>query len=176
MLKKFIAILIALICLFSLNGCKHITELNSIEKVTDVYYDNETMLQNAVDALLSMDNPVIPMYINPVARGSVHYYPECEIGNLRFDGDASNDGIFKSDCQMLYETVAPLFEELNIWGIRVYRDEITFVLEYKEGFAAELFYVYDENSSFSTSRFIKSEFQIDDHWYAVKTHDPDQSP
>lgn len=172
-MKKTIAVLIVLICIFSFIGCQRITKYYNIHMVADVYYDNETLLQEAADALLSADIS-IPIYIYPITSKNLTYYQECEIGNIRFEADVVNLDLFEAECQELYNTIAPLFDELNFWRICVYRDEIIFVLEYKGGFAAELFYVYDENAdSYSTLDVVKDEMKINNYWYAVKIYEPD---
>ena len=117
------------------------------------------------------------MNIDPITRETPHYFPEYEIGSLRFIENTSDEAALEAKCFTLYDSIAPLFEKLNLWGVRVTNSDIRFVLEYSEGYAAELYYVYDgDSSSFSTMRIIEDELQLDDYWYAVETYELDVSP
>ena len=184
-MKKMIAILLALTWFLFLPGCGPVRllpgggpdlELDTTQKIADVYHENADLFQNAIDAIRELV-PSAAMIIDPISYESIHYYPEYEIEDLRFI-NVSDVEDFETICTALYDSIAPLFKEFDLWRISVSKWDVRIAFEFSHlGYASELFYVYDgSKDSFTSTMSIIEELQIDDHWYAVVNYDPEGAP
>ena len=147
----------------------HILQLETPEKIVEVYYANEEYFNSAADTVLKFDGKVreIGICLADDAK-KLDDYAGKEINGLYIEGSST---LLDSDYQILYEAFAPLTERCHCraW---IYNSQVEFVLEGPTyGMAAKLFYFLD--SDFAAEYMSKTDesIQINPHWYAIIWHD-----
>ncbi len=167
-MKKTAIICLVLILGICVSACgKPSLELNTLEKIAEVYYTNEEYFNTAAETVLKYDGTERRIGIDPIERAVItDAYVGKEIGGLYIDGSSS---LTDSDFQILYDAFAPLFERVHFSGAAMYASRVEFMLEGPNaGFAAELYYFADADfaASYMSQTDSSNYLMIDPHWYA----------
>lgn len=171
-MKKALIICFLLILGICFTACGHILELDTPEKVAEIYYANEDYFNTAAEVILKYDGkePRIAIYPIEEAWESDAYIGK-EINGLYIEGSSLLTDL---DYQILYDAFAPLMERCHFSGVAMHSSRVEFVLEGPTyGMAAELYCFLDAEfaADYTSQTDENNSIIINPYWYAEIWHD-----
>ena len=158
-------LLILCLCLAACGG--HKLELDTLEKIAEVYRANEERFRTAAETAAQYEETEERIGIGPSeARAESDVYACRVVGDLFIEG---SDALTDEDFQLLYDAFAPLMDSCRFCGAAMNESKVEFVLERTSyGAAAELYYFPD--AAYAAEYMSQAEpgtvLRIDPHWYA----------
>lgn len=163
MMKKP-AVILVLIVSICCAACGHYLELDTPEKIAEVYCANEEYFNTAVETILEYQKVEPMLYICPIEEAwDSDVYVGKEINGLYIE---SRSLLTDSDYQILSDAFTPLMERCPFSGVDMHASWVVFTLEGPTyGSAAELYYFPD--TDFAAEYTAQSSYlMITPHWYA----------
>lgn len=169
--KKILLILCAVLILAVIfvlyRGGRWHLEIEDAAAIAEIYYEDETLFEAAVETLLSYSEKEI--YVTASADVKIAPSFKCyQVGELYLY--VLDSILTEEECQKISEAAIPLFEKRGLVYISSYRTEVRFALERGYGQFADLY--YEANGGEILTPFgVVDELQFNKYWYAVTSSD-----